>query len=121
MITNKFTFYFGVILILILSLGIPVTWKFVGVVLVAVVLMVFSLKIDLPKSIYKKPVINNKKPETVENVPLENTYTPPVYTPPTHITSIPVHEEHLGPVTIKKVRKPRAVSKIKNTDVQEQS
>ncbi len=65
MITNSRTLYLGIFLLIIPLLGFPLSWKFGLVIVVALVLIALSIKvdikIDLPKT-QNTPVVSKEKP-----------------------------------------------------------
>jgi uncharacterized protein (DUF58 family) len=63
-ITHKKIFFTGVFLLLVLFLGVPVSWKFFLIGVSAVVLMVMSITLELPKQFSTRGLRMSKQNNT---------------------------------------------------------
>ncbi len=71
MIQKKRTFFLGIFIFLIPFLGVPTLWKTSFIILSGLTLIIFSIKISLPKKIPKRASKKEKiNPSSTENIPL---------------------------------------------------
>ncbi len=117
MINHKSSFYLGVFVFIIPFLGFPTVWKMVLVVVAGVFLILSSIKISVPKRIFKN---KTKKEMTVPIMEISRTESVP---PPQNFEVIQNMDEteivH-PPVAIKKVRRSTKVDSVKKSSVKEQ-
>lgn len=92
MIKNKKTFFLGVFIFLLPFLGLPTSWKMTLVTISGIFLVLFSVKISIPKKLPRRAPRKRATPVFVESMPVQPVQPMQSVQPTISVDSVAVSE-----------------------------